>query len=357
MNNAEGSWLNLGWVHDGVVYFVLSGKDGTFNSSNPPVDWMQKSLRTLGKRPLSQICMPGTHDAGMGKITWADHIPDFIIDKFTQTQSYEISYQLHYGSRFLDIRPTISRGDFWTGHYSGKLGARGQSIATIIDDINNFTAENAELVIVNLSHALQTDDNFRYLNQDEWNRLMQAMLRLNHRYTLTDQSKAKDLSLLSLNEFIGQGKAAVICVVEAPPEIKIGDYAQQGFYFPSQLNVYNEYSNTNDCVKMVQDQLGKMKNHMSTDDKRLFLLSWTLTQQPPPTINVEDPDSWSKIVPWAEQLKSIRDMAYSANKAIMIQLLPVVGLSAFPNITYIDFMENSNYAALAMAINDRVFNN
>jgi hypothetical protein len=325
---------------------------------------MHQNLRTLGKRPLSQICMPGTHDAGMGKITWADNIPEPIISFFTQTQSYTIGGQLQFGSRYFDIRPEISMGGWWTGHYRGKLGARGQSIASIIDDVNEFAANNQELVILNLSHATQTDDNFRDLNQDEWNKLMKELLRLNKRFVLTDSSKTTDLSLLTLDELIGQGKAAVICVVEAPSGIVLGPYATQGFYLPSQLNVRNEFTNTPDCVEMVKSQHHKLVNHMPAGDKRLFLISWTLTQQPPDLqLDASKPPSVissaimvAKLAIWKSKLKGIRTMAYSANKALLTELLLWVGKSSFPNIVYIDFMESSDYAALAMAVNDKVFN-
>ena len=56
-NNPKGSLIQLGWRHDGVVCFILSGKEGKFSSSNPPRDWMHQNLRTLGARPLHKICV------------------------------------------------------------------------------------------------------------------------------------------------------------------------------------------------------------------------------------------------------------------------------------------------------------
>ena len=34
--NPSGSVLNLGWIHNGAVNFILSGEPGCLNSSNPP---------------------------------------------------------------------------------------------------------------------------------------------------------------------------------------------------------------------------------------------------------------------------------------------------------------------------------
>ncbi|KIX04927.1 uncharacterized protein Z518_05798 [Rhinocladiella mackenziei CBS 650.93] len=360
-NNPKGSWIQLGWRHDGVVSFILSGKEGSFSSSNPPHDWMQQNLRTLGPRPLHKICMPGTHDAGMGEITHTDVIPADIMADFAQTQSLTIIGQLEMGSRYFDIRPEISGGENWTGHYTGKLGARGQKMSSIIDDINTFTQKCAELIILNLSHSLQTDQGWREYDQAEWNALFAELIRLNYRFILTG-SEAKDLSLLPLSRFIGSGHAAVVIVVEAPSHINLSAYGDKGFYLPSQLNVYNEYSNTNDCVEMVQDQVQKMENFMKSSDKRLFLISWTLTQQPP-DVTPEDflpPNTLvglGKIAQWKIDNKTIRILAYSANKALLTDLLPHVSQAAFPNIVYIDYMEIKDYVALAMAINDRAFTN
>ncbi len=166
-NNPSRSWIRLGWQHDGIICFILSGKEGSFSSSNPPRDWMQENLRTLGSRPLHKICLPGTHDSGMGEITHTDIVPKDIIADFTQTQSLKILGQLHMGSRYLDIRPDFSGGAHWTGHYTGQYGARGQKMSSIVDNINTFTEHCAELVIINLSQSLNSDDEWRTYNQKE----------------------------------------------------------------------------------------------------------------------------------------------------------------------------------------------
>ena len=182
-------------------------------------------------------------------------------------------------------------------------------------------------------------------------------MRLNHRF-LTPEPECQDLSLLPLSKFIGSKHAAVIVVVEAPSDITLDVYANKGFYLPDQLNIYNKYTNTNDCLHMVHDQLQKMQNHMLSGDKRLFLLSWTLTQQPPKLSpeTLRPPNTLeglSKLLLWKSRNKTIRELAYTANKTLFAQLFPYTGPAAFPNIIYIDFIENRDCAAMAMAINDK----
>ncbi|KAM5360559.1 hypothetical protein ACJA88_014797 [Fusarium oxysporum] len=303
VNNPRGSSIKLGWRHDGIVSFVLSGKQGSFHTTNPPVGWMHQNLATLGPRPLSQICMLGSHDSGMSFVSHSD-IPSGLIDDYVLCQATPVHGQLAYGARYFDIRPQISGGGFWTGHYTGKIGARGESLASIISGVNSFLSQYPELVILNFSHTLQTD--------------------------------------------VG----AVVCVVENEG-LDMRDFKNKGFYKPSQLNVYNQYSNTDDAVVMVSDQINKMKGHMPTKDKQLFLLSWTLTQQAP-SWNGNLVDFATKVVAF---LKPIRVLAYTCNKELVTRLLPVANNTSFPNVVYIDYVDNSDYTALVVAVNDKVFNN
>ncbi|KAF5717619.1 variant-surface-glyco phospholipase C [Fusarium globosum] len=352
LNNPRGSKIELGWQHDECVTFVLSGKEGNFHSSNPPTDWMQKNRNILGHRPLSQICMLGTHDSGMSTVSHCD-VPGGVIDPYVLCQSVSVLGQLAHGARYFDLRPQYSGGHLWTGHYTGKVGGRGESISDIISAVNEFTKKNGELIILNFSHSLQTDtDEWREFTKQEWHNLMKELLKLNHLFIVEDKNKAKNLTQLKLDDFIGNGQAAVVCVMEQW-DLDIGDYAHKGFYKYEAMNVRNEYSNKDDAVVMVNDQLEKMKGHMSAKDKRLFLLSWTLTQQAPQWDG--DVVTFVKVAP--RSLKPIKKLAYTCNKELFTRLLPEVSDKSFPNVVYIDYLDNQDYAALVVAINDKVFNN
>lgn len=352
-NNPRGSSNELGWRHDGTVTFVLSGKQGSFHTSNPPVAWMQQNASTLGHRKLSELCMLGTHDSGMSLVSHTD-FPGGVIDQYVLCQSASIHGQLMHGSRYLDIRPEISGGQFWTSHYTGKVGARGESMASIISGVNQFLSQHAELVILNFSHSLQSDvdGDWREFDHDEWHRLMAELRQLEHRFMVQDENRARDLSLLTLSEFIGNGRGAVICVIENEG-LDLGDFRNEGFYKPSQLNVRNEYSNKDDTEVMVNDQISKMNGHMPAGDKRLFLLSWTLTQQVPST-DGDIPHIAENVL---SSLRPIRMLANACNKELVPRLFPVVNHNSFPNVVYIDYLDGLDYVALVMAVNDRVFNN
>ena len=324
MNNPQGSTINLGWNHDGDVVFILSGSEDSFSSTNPPSDWMQANLGVLGDRPIRHICIPGSHDSGMSLVDGKTALAN---ENNVITQTVSVGTQLSLGARYFDVRPVIANGAFKTGHYSdidvlGWQGANGQSFAQIIEEINAFTVNNKEFIVLNISHDRNTDDgrDYQALNQDEWNHLLEQLSGLNYLFVAPDPENI-DLTLLTLNDFIGNGEAAVVVIAQPDaPDISLGDYAHRGFYFYRQFDAYNSYSDSDDLSHMIADQLKKMQTVRSSPDGQLFLLSWTLTQ------GARDIVTDGKIL----------DLAAKANPAIFRQLLPEVNFTTYPNILYID---------------------
>jgi hypothetical protein len=338
----------------------MSVKNAAFQPGNIPLKcgvnnvatvnaaaWMSESLSTLGPKTLRQLCLPGTHDAGMSTF-----VPGtaFAAPCNTLTQTSSILGQLQLGSRYFDIRPVIHAGQFYTGHYTelsiaGRntwQGANGQSMASVISDINAYTQDNPELVILYLSHDLDTDvGNSQYaaFSQAQWDSLLTQMQEnISHLKVVL----AGDISQLTLNEYIGNGQAAVIVVVDASgSNIDIGAFAAQGFYTASQYAVYNEYSDTNDLNQMTADQLAKMQAQRPSADAPLFLLSWTLTQS---TLQAATCGTGLS--------KSIISLAGQANSVLAEALLPACSVDCFPNIIYIDNINAGvNVAGIAMTIN------
>jgi hypothetical protein len=113
--NPLGGTIPLGWKHDGVVAWFLSGKVGQFSSSNPPASWMQANLSMIGDRALRHLCIPGSHESGMS----VNHPGTAVgVSDAVLTQKVSIGNQLVLGARYFDCRPVISSGQFVSGHYS-----------------------------------------------------------------------------------------------------------------------------------------------------------------------------------------------------------------------------------------------
>lgn len=250
------------------------------------------------------------------------------------------------GARYFDIRPVISAGKYLTGHYGCPkegfcLGANGQSIESIVNDINTFTTNNKELVILKLSHDLNTDRgiiSYAPFTQPEWDALFSLLKKGIKNLFIAESSN--DLTKIRLKDFIGGGRAAVIVVVVPDgKDINLGDYSNQGFYLNKNFPVFDKYSESNDLKQMASDQLIKMREQRPNPDASYFLLSWTLTQQIPEVITGNP---------------SILDLANKANPLLYSMLLSASSDQVYPNILYIDNIQSSDIAALAMAVNSKV---
>ncbi|KAJ7262771.1 PLC-like phosphodiesterase [Mycena haematopus] len=306
-----------------------------------PVAWMQANIGLLGSRPLRHICIPGSHDAGMSEITGGTFFSDAAN---TQTQTLSIGNQLVAGSRYFDIRPVITDGSYSTGHYSDVSaidswqGSNGQTISDVISDINSFTSSNNELIIINLSHAYDTDagnSNYPIFTQAQWNALFQQLTGINHLFVAPNPTTV-DLTTLTLSTFIGSSPAVVV-IIQPDNSVSLGDYASKGFYQYSQLNAYNEYADTATLSTMESDQLTKLAAQRGNPDQSYFLLSWTLTQDTAEVLGFGD---------------SILSLANEANAALYTALPPKLSTSTYPNILYIDNFQNDGKAVgLAMSIN------
>eukprot|EP01040_Poterioochromonas_malhamensis_P011510 gene11510-12549_t len=304
--------------------FVVAGKNPNYyiNNSVSGESWMSRLLPLFGDRCLRDITLPGSHDAGMSEIHSSTAFSDATN---TKTQSLNIHDQLIRGSRYFDIRPIIGGGQYWTGHYSyisqisSNQGSRGQSIDSVIQNINDFTASHNELVILKLSHDTNTDvgnSQYRSFTKDEI------------------------ASITFFSEFI-RGRPAVIVFVDTSDDF-LGrgtstDYTIRGFYpfrgsigqhvinrgamktvpfdatipsDPPAVSVYDNYSETEDLNNMMNDQIQKMEkfNFTGPDSKdSLFLLSWTLTLS----------DTHSVL-----RTKSIEEIATEANRRVYDKILP-----------------------------------
>ncbi|MCJ1287512.1 hypothetical protein MMC26_006864 [Xylographa opegraphella] len=348
-NDHQGAIIDLSWVDGGTHYprfngvcFVLSGTGPNFvSTSNRPlsVSWMQASLGMIGQRPLRHVCMPGSHDSGISVINGGTLFGDA---RVCQTQVKSIADQLAFGIRFFDIRPVIASSRYYTGHYGnlpglGWQGVNGQSISQIVQQINVFTAVNKELVILSISHDFNTDEgrDYRAFTQDEWDGLFQELAELEHLFT--HPRSTNDLTLLTMNQLIGNKQAAVIVVVSLDrSHLTLGNFAGRGFYYISQFPFYDNYANSNDPNVMMEDQLQKLRRQRDDPDKPLFSLDWTLTHRTLQDVTVGP---------------SILEMASFMDPRLVTYVIPSCSSEIFPNILNIDKVENTNSIAVATAIN------
>jgi len=370
-----------------LVIYNISGGAVWSSGIVDGVFWMKRHLETFGPTPLNQMVITGSHDAGMSMIN--GHTL-FGTTCNTVTQERQIIDQLEHGIRYFDIRPVIGSpvigngGQLLTGHYGKQKikppgipvtvktwqGANGQSIASIVDQINNFNRLSNELIVLRISHDLNTDNNYRGFNTGEWERLFSALDGINDLYkepvgsagTLVDTRK---LNERNLGDFIldsqGNPRSAVLLVfdVSNSNSALLNSRLGQGFYGKDSFPVFDNFADKNDVMKMASDQLQKMFSHSN----EYFLLSWTLTQNSDqatfcsignkiPCIKYKNV-RWVGRVPYPSFCKqdSILSLAGKANNKLNEKLIPYISKKHFPNIIYVDRVENTLAATTAMAIN------
>ena len=323
----------LFWISLALICTTVEPKD--FDAAN----WMSDNLDLLGKRTLKHICIPGSHDAGMSQMNGGTA---FASECNILTQSLPILDQLELGSRYFDVRPVISQGHFMTGHYTDMLdhwqGGNGQSVESIVNEINLFTSRHNELVILSISTSLNTDlgnTKYREFDREEWERLFTLLDRVN------DPFSGGDLYLpgVTLGQFTANGtRPAVVIVVKG--DVNLGERLGNGYFYPHNLKLYDRYSNADIFQEMARDQLKKMKEKSQNS---YFLLSWTLTQ------HVQEAATCS-----VHLGKSIKELAVEAKNNLVDSVYPEVSRTAFPNIIYVDDLTTPNVAKFAMAINEKI---
>jgi len=217
------------------------------------------------------------------------------------------------------------------------LGGNGQPFEGIIREINAFTQNNKELIILNLSCDVNRDDGYRPLNQAEWAQLLEQLTGeegLNHLFVAPNPTSV-DLTTLPLNQFIGTNQAAVLIIVHSNSySVILGEHHHRGAYNYSQMNMICEHTQNLELDVMVNRQLQLMRNNRPSPDSPLFLLSWTH----------RDPGK----VLFGSSVLELSEKTWSR---IYTDLFPKCSKDTYPNILYLDGLVGNDITALAMAIN------
>ncbi|CAH1391056.1 unnamed protein product [Nezara viridula] len=341
----KGMRSNLGWRHDRDTNFIIIGKNGKYTGTSlDGFNWMKNNIDVLGNRTLRQISIPGSHDAGMRTLN-GNTVYGYSCNLLTQ--SYSFGQQLNLGIRYFDIRPVIGNGgEYLTGHYdydSGSWqGGNGQSISSIITELNNFTEAYNELIIVKLSHSLNTEvgsNNYRKFKQEEWENLFQKLDSINFLYI--NGNSNVHLDQITLNDYTDHGsKASVIIIVDdADSKVELGSRLGKGYFMPNSLDIYDNYAGTNDWRTMINNQIRNMHEH---SNNQYFLLSWILTQS----------EKQASLCTVHE--KSVKELADEANNHLGKLLYDEVSSSSYPNIILVDNVKDTDVAAMALAISTKI---
>lgn len=235
-------------VNDKVVYVINSQR------------WMSALNDSL---TLNDICMPGSHDAGM-YCTTQDWAPGLAL-----TQSMNFRQQLDFGIRYFDLRPQYwskNHGDDRFYAYHGL--ATGPLIINILDDVRSFFEHpnaNNESVIISIS---QFKDFTKEVKIDFFNLIIKHLDKFIYKL-----STNKNLGSLKLSEIRGK----IIFLLDVPQnefiELSSGNNIAN-FFTEGLSSIFDKYSET----KYYETMYKRQEEHFKTfNENKLFLLNWTLT--------------------------------------------------------------------------------
>jgi hypothetical protein len=281
---------------------------------------------TLKGKTLGQIAFPASHDAAM----YVDKSGGVGAEALAQDE--DIYHQLLDGSRYFDLRPD--------GNLSFNHGpVDGGSVDTVLQDVAKFMKEgHREVVILKFSH-------FDFPENSTDPSVVQQRIAHTLGPWLYHNTTGKRLADIPLSDLINVHGIVLPLWDSVPSEIYASyvytyrDYEQTHDPASGEFTAFDQYTDTLSYSKMKTDQLakfttfdGKMLNAPATPCD-FFLLSWTLTP-----------------------VSLVYSVAPEANAQLGSVMSTVTRNShgKIPNILYVDFVEWSGAADVAIAMNARL---
>ncbi|KAK4153515.1 PLC-like phosphodiesterase [Chaetomidium leptoderma] len=286
---------------DTAVSLVITGSNRFgFQASlrHGPGNWMRKMYDVIGDRLVRHLIMPGTHDAGMSKIT--NKITSIGSEQNTQNQGVNIYDQLRAGSRWFDLRigsihpndNAAKNNGFWVMHVNDELGTlaignTGESLDEVISEINRFTSENpGEIVFFTMRYLVG-----RYELPDRgpimWNAgvvndFFSKLRAINNRCLNLDTSTGFQNQKASYFMDQNEGKGCVIMLLNGHldgggvPRESPGD----GIYDKGRMDINDHWSDKMQAVDMAPDQVRNWRSAArggASDYGNFMIAQWLVT--------------------------------------------------------------------------------
>ena len=344
-NAIRGSTIGLGMISNRKSYMVLAGEGGDWNffSVGDVSAWMQVNLDKWQNRSLRQLCVPASHDSGMSLVTSKTRLAaaTSII-----TQYNSIFDQLGNGVRYFDLRPVYHNGRWVSGHYtfvdqslvSSWQGGDGEPIDHIIDQINRFTSDHRELIVLSVSHVQIVEgynkNDFHNPTPGEWNDLLGQFEGLKYRWS----KSTEDLTRVPLKDFIGPfgGTAQAAVVLLFDNEADLTNRAGMFHY-----NVWPW--DASDWEKPESDRLREFKDKASLADAKPFSYSGCHTQTTEEAV----------LCTLGQDSRSILNLSENPKNKLFTELFPACTETMHPCAISMDAIDSSDLTALCLAITER----
>lgn len=260
--------------------------------------WMRMIYNTIRDRPIRHLIMPGTHDAGMSKIT--NKITSIGNSFNTQNQGVNIYDQARAGSRWFDLRIASIHPDddagrhngFWILHVGDEnaelaIGNSGESLDEVISEINLFTRENpGEVIFFTIRYLVGRyefpDRGPIAWNTQIWNDFLSKLRAINNRCLNLDLSTGFQNRPASWFMERNENKGCVILLLNGQnlkgdvPKESFGD----GVYSTSRMQVRDHWSNMMNIDAVAPNQVQKWREVTrggGSDFNELYIAQWLVT--------------------------------------------------------------------------------
>lgn len=347
----------LGFISSG--YLILTNGPTTLTQTSQ-TRWMKADFEFLKDKTLSQITLPGAHNAGAYNLSLevSPDIPQIVVNisrikrslaeklgsnifgrvgdlgasflentalkiskKWAETQSMDIYGQLNSGIRYLDLRIFWDKkvNDFRFHH--SLLGEKFKIGLSQIKEFSQKYPEEILMVNARLDHAdTAMHEQFKKLILDE----------------LSDKLLEKNNGLTKTYESIIKSNKNIICFVS-------GQMAESEKLLWNSNIITNKWANVDQCKKLFIIQNKFIKNYNPMDNK-LFKLQWVLSPQDKTIINSLNPLS---------KIKNLKDLSAQCNIDLKL-FLEYLAIKKFPiNIIIVDFFEAVNLVELVRNFNKK----
>jgi hypothetical protein len=276
------------------VTLVITGSEsyGYISSINfGPNNWMHQIYDAIRDRELRHIVMPGSHDAGMSTISKAWDGLGNVDD--TQTQGLNHYDQLRVGARYFDMRlVSVKGGDFWAAHVDDEkkdspVGATGEKLSDIINDINKFTSESpGEIIIWWVRYMVDLNLNVpagkgRHWTADKANEFYTALEKINNR--CGGLSNSPKFNLLQAGTLMDMNNGAGCVLIITDGTLNDGvpkDKPASGIYHAGDFMDRDDFWSK---AKVTEDLAPAETNHMTAmnrdngDGDKFLIMQWQCT--------------------------------------------------------------------------------
>lgn len=316
-------WCLLGFI--GLMTFVSCKKEEASKTpKSETADWMSTLISVHPDAALSDIAMPGSHDAAMYIVQDCSFGANACN---TQTQYLDMRAQLEAGARIFDIRPIFYKNKYYTQHATDcdGLGCKGDRLDLMLDELRSFLDNHAEVVFFSMGHFCKiAPDDAAFLN------LLNSKLgdRIYKETNASQPMMHRPLKEM-LPADLKTGK--VVLIFEG---ISGSVESKANGYFPtSVLPSAGGWSNKNNFPELKADQIQRFLD-FNNDGTRLFNFSWHMTQDETQAVKCA----------LSGNSYSIKDMAKQTNTELSNMLDSLIGAGAInkskiPNVIWVDFAD------------------